>query len=129
MRSGDRRAIDVMDAPIATALQDGGDPEALELWRLHSEHIGQVNKNGGKGQGWKTVTCHPLLMNWAIAFLAQTSVRVYAEVAKIMMLPHISHVYRKTAELVSTQNDKAFGLHINTIRSIHERACHKKCGI
>ena len=124
-----RQAIDVMDAPIATALQDGRDPEVLELWRLHSEHIGQVYKNGGKGQGRKTVKYHPLLMNLVIAFLALTSARIYAEVAKIMMLPHISHVYRKMAELVSTQNDKAFGLHINTIRSIHEWACHKKCGI
>jgi hypothetical protein len=65
-------------------------------------------------------------MNWAIAFLARTSGRVYGEVAKIMMLPHISHVYRETAMLVSTQRDKAFGLHINTIRSIHERANRKK---
>jgi hypothetical protein len=63
-----------------------------------------------------------LLLNWAIAFLARTSSRVYEEVAKIMMLPHISHVYRKTAKLISTLSDKAFGLHLNTIRSISERA-------
>ena len=122
-----RRGIGIMDGPITTALKDGGAPEALELWRLHCEHIGKVNENGGKGgKGRKRVKYHPLLMNWAIAFLARTSGRVYAEVAEIMMLPHISHVYRETAKLVSTQRDMAFGLHINTIRSIHERAnCEK----
>jgi hypothetical protein len=72
------------------------------------------------------VKYHPLLMNWAITFLACMSARVYAEVAKIMMLLHISHVCRKTVELVSIQSNKAFGLHINTIRSTHEGARCKK---
>jgi hypothetical protein len=96
--------------------------KALELWHLHSEHISQVHANGGKGRGRKRVAYHPLLLNWAIAFLARTSSRVYGEVAKIMMLPHISHVYRKTTKLISTQRDKAFGLHVNTIQSISEHA-------
>ena len=65
-------------------------------------------------------------MNWAIPFLVHTSARVYAEVAKIMMLLHISHVYRKTVELVSTQSNKAFHLLINNIRSIHKHAPCKK---
>jgi hypothetical protein len=121
-----RRAVGIMEGSIVTALQDGGAPEALELWQLHSNHITQMDKNGGKDQGWKRVKYHPLLMNWAIAFLARTSKRVYEEVAKVMMLPHISHVYRKKAKLVSMQSDKAFGLHINTIQSIHEHACCKK---
>ena len=43
-----------------------------------------------------------------------------------MMLPHISHVYRKTAKLISSKCDKAFGLHINTIQSIHKRARREK---
>ncbi len=42
-------AICFMDGPITTALQDGRASEALELWHLHSKHISQVNKNGGKG--------------------------------------------------------------------------------
>jgi hypothetical protein len=110
-----------MDSPITEALEKGSVPEVLELWHLHSEHISQVHANGGKGQGRKRVVYHPLLLNWSITFLAGTSSRVYGEVAKIMMLPHISHVYRKTAKLISTQSDKAFGLNINTIRSISER--------
>jgi hypothetical protein len=108
-------------------LKDGGAPKALELWQSHCEHIGKVNENGEKGvKGWKRVKYHPLLMSWAIAFLARTSGRVYAEVAKIMMLPYISHVYREMAKLASTQRDKAFGLHINIIRSVHEGANRKK---
>ena len=63
-----------------------------------------------------------MLMNWAIAFLARTSARTYNEVAKIMMLPSISTVYRKTAELITTKNDKAYCLHMNTICSISDRA-------
>ena len=46
-------------------------------------------------------------MNWAIAFLACTSASIYKEVAKIMMLPNISTVYRKTTELITTKNYKA----------------------
>jgi len=44
-------------------------------------------------------------MNWAIAFLARTSSGTYNEVAKICMLPHISTVYQKTAEMIKTKND------------------------
>jgi hypothetical protein len=44
-------------------------------------------------------------MNLAIAFLARTSASIYNEVAKIMMLPNISTVYRKMAELITTKND------------------------
>jgi hypothetical protein len=121
-----RQAFGVMEGPVTAALQNGEAPEALELWRLHSQHITEVDKNGGKGKGQKMVKYHPLLMNWTIVFLARTSVRVYAEVAKIMILPYISHVYRKTAKLISLKWDKAFGLHINTIWSIHECARRKK---
>ncbi len=87
------------------------------------------------GEGRKRVKYHPPLMNWAIAFLARTSARVYAEVAKVMMLLYISHIYRETAKLVSTQRDKAFGLHMNTIRSIHQHSCrenwtlHQRIGV
>jgi hypothetical protein len=86
-----RSAIRLMDNPITEALEKGSAREVLEFWHLHREHISQVHANGGKGRGWKRVACHPLLMNWAIAFLACTSSRVYGEVAEIMMLPHFSH--------------------------------------
>jgi hypothetical protein len=63
-----------------------------------------------------------MLINCVIAFLARTSARTYNEVAKIMMLPNISTVYRKTAELVTTKNDKAYCMHMHTIHSISDRA-------
>jgi hypothetical protein len=45
---------------------------------------------------------------------------------KVMMLPHISHIYKKTAELVSTEKDMAYGLHMTTIQTLGEHArCEK----
>jgi hypothetical protein len=58
-----RSAIGLMDSPITEALEKGSAPEALELWRLHSEHISQMHANGWKGRGWKRVAYHPLLLN------------------------------------------------------------------
>jgi hypothetical protein len=97
-----KQAIGIMEKLISSALQEGGTPEVLELWRVHSEHIMKVYENGGKGgEGRKRVRYHPLLMNWAIAFLAHTSVRVYAEVARVMMLPQISHIYKERIVVVA----------------------------
>jgi hypothetical protein len=122
--SGDqiRRAVGIMDGPVTEALQSGAAPEALELWRVHTEHISKVYKNGGKGRGRQNSTYHPMLMTWAIALLARTSSGTYNEVAKLMMLPHIRTVYRKTSELITTKKDKAYCLHMHTIQSIGERA-------
>jgi hypothetical protein len=66
-----------------------------------------VFKNGGKGRGCQNNTYHPKLMNWTIAFLARTSSGMYNEVAKIFMLPHISTVHQKMAEIITTKNKKA----------------------
>ena len=47
-----RRAMGIMDGPVTKALQLGGAaPEALELWRVHTEHINKVYENGGKSRG------------------------------------------------------------------------------
>ena len=109
-----------MDGPISKVLQSGVATVELELWRVHAEHIKKVCVDGGKRRGRQTY--HPMIMNWAIAFLAHTSSSTYNEVAKIMMLPNISTVYRKTAELITSKNDKAYCMHMNTIRSISDRA-------
>ncbi len=34
-----RRAVGIMDGPVTEALQSDAAPEALELWRVHTEHI------------------------------------------------------------------------------------------
>ncbi len=39
-----------------------------------------------------------------------------------MMLPHIRTIYRKTAEHITAKKDKAYCLHMHTIRRISERA-------
>jgi hypothetical protein len=58
-----RRAVGIMDGSVDKALQLGAAPEALELWRVHTEHINKVYENGGKGQGCQNATYHPMLMN------------------------------------------------------------------
>ena len=105
--SGDqiRRAVGIMDCPVTEALQSGAAPEVLELWRVHTEHISKVYKNGGKGRGRQNSTYHPILMTWAITLLAHTSSGTYNEVAKLMMLPHIRTVYKKASELITTKKD------------------------
>jgi len=117
-----RKVVEVMEGPISKVLQSHHPTSSVELalWKVHAEHISNVSNDGGKRRGRKAY--HPMLMNWAIAFLARTSASTYNEVAKIMMLPNISTVYRKTAELITTKNDKAYCMHMNTIRSISDRA-------
>jgi hypothetical protein len=94
---------------------------ARALVCTHRTHQ-QVYEFGRKGQGWQNSTYHPMLMNWAITFLARTSASTYNEVAKIMMLLRIRTIYRKTAEHITTKNDKAYCLHMNTIQSISKRS-------
>ena len=57
-----------MDGPISKVLQSGVSTVELELWRVHAEHIKKVCGDGGKRRGRQTY--HPMIMNWAIAFLA-----------------------------------------------------------
>ena len=101
-----------------------GAEEELELWRIHKDHLDTVFQNGGTGRG-KKAPIHPTLLNWAIAFLARTSASVYEGVRRVMKLPHISYVYRKTAEMISTMGDKAYSINIDTIREMGERATRK----
>ncbi len=128
-----RRVVDIIDEPISDALRSNSATEGLEIWQIHSEHISKVSSDGKRKRGRQKY--HPMLMNWAMAFLSRTSRRTYNEVAKIMMLPCIGTVYRKTAEIISTKNDKAYCLHMNTIRSISDRAdreswtCHQRIGV
>jgi hypothetical protein len=124
-----------MDGSVTKALQLGAAPEALELWRVHTKQINKVYENGRKGRGCQNATYHPMIMNWAIAFLAHTFSGTYNKVPKIMMLPHIRTVYRKTAELITTKNDKVYCMHMNAICSISDHACcenwtsHQRIGV
>jgi hypothetical protein len=122
--SGERigRAVGMMDSHIKKALVEKGDNESLELWQVHADHIVNARQNGGKGRGFKKLYYSSTILYWAMAFLARTSNTVYKEVAKVMMLPDISHIHRLTGKIVSTHSSKAFCLHIKTIQSLRERA-------
>jgi hypothetical protein len=117
-----RDAVNIMDGTISDELKKSGATVEAEIWRIHTQHINKVYEQGGKGRGFKRLTYHPALLDWSMAFLARTSAGVYSEVAKVMMLPDISHIYRLIAEKVSTESDKAYCQHMNTIRSLSERA-------
>jgi hypothetical protein len=111
-------AVGVMDSHIKKALVEKDDNESLELWQVHADHIRNARRNGGKGCGFKKLYYSSTILYWAMAFLACTSNTVYKVVAKVMMLPDISHIHRLTGKIVSTHSSKAFCLHINTIQSL-----------
>ncbi|EJK46778.1 hypothetical protein THAOC_34538 [Thalassiosira oceanica] len=116
-----KKALDKANGEIEKHLSEPGNEEELELWQIHYEHIKAQAANGGKKRG-RAVRCHPVLMNWAIAFLAKTSLAVYREVAKIMLLPDIRHVQRETAKLVSDNRSKAYSICIKTLETLSKRA-------
>ena len=49
----------------------------LEIQR---DRLNEIHENGGTGKKEKKAKVHPVLMSWAIAFLARTSISVYKEV-------------------------------------------------
>ena len=51
---------------------------------------------------------------------------VYNEVARIMQLPDISHIYHRPAAMVSLHSNKAWCLHMNTIQSLRKRSLDEK---
>ena len=126
--SGERigRAVGMMDSHIKKALVEKGDNETLELWQVHADHVANARRNGGKGRGFKKLYYSSTILYWAMAFLARTLNTIYKEVAKVMMLPDISHIHRLTGKIVSTHGGKAFCLHIKTIQSLREHATREK---
>ena len=123
------QAVNVMSDTIVSELDKSGEPEACELWLHHRDRINEHFKysNGRKNMVKRgPVPVHPVILNWSIAFLARTSSSTYREVAKIMLLPDISFVYRKTKELVSRSSDKGYSIHIATIQTISKRAKKEK---
>ena len=122
--SGDRlertqEAIQIMDGTIARA---GLSDDQLELWEIQRDRLNEIHFNGGTGRNKKKAKVHPVLMSWAIAFLARTSISVYKEVQRVMKLPHIRHVQRETEKMVSRNADKAFALCTVSMKAISEMA-------
>ena len=116
-----RRAVNRANPYVEKELSKEGNEYGLALWQVHLEHINAQAVNGGKRRG-KRVKCHPDLLNWAIAFLARTSISVYKEVARVMLLPDIRHVQRETAKLVSNSNSRAYSICLVTLWRVKQRA-------
>ena len=87
-----KRAMGIMDGPVTEALQSGVAPQALELWRVHTEHTSKVYKNGGKGRGEGQggvahVVCCVLLLSTALLYCSQDYVcRGFWQVVRHVLL-------------------------------------------
>ena len=52
-----------------------------------------------------------------------------------MKFPHISYIYRKMAEMISTMDDKAYAISVDTVKDIGERSnqeewtLHQRTGV
>ena len=57
-----------------------------------------------------------------MCLLACTSVNNFQEVWKVMKLPHISCLYKKSNEIISNHNQHAFSICTQTIETIARRA-------
>ena len=62
-----------------------------------------------------------MLMSWAIAFLACTSISVYNDVQRVMKLPDLRHVQRETEKMVRNAA-KAFALCTVSMKVISKMA-------
>ena len=100
----------MMDSHIKKALGEKDEDDTLELWQVHADHIANSRRNGGKCCGFKELYYSSIILScWAMAFLARTSYTIYyKEVAKVMMLPDISHIHGLTGKIASTHSGKAF---------------------
>ena len=76
-----QNAMNIMDDNISSASEKRGAPMEAEIWWIHAEHINKVYQQVGEGHGFQKITYHSMIMNWAIAFLAQTSSSIYQDVA------------------------------------------------
>ena len=95
----------------------------LEMWKVMLHRLIEVYQNGGKTKGLKVL---PEMMSWSMELLARTSVNNFQEARKVMRLPHISYVYKKSNEVISSANQQAFLLCIQTINTVRLRAKNEK---
>ena len=117
-------ATNIMNDQITAELNEKGTEEQRDLWEVHRDHLNKVHaKIQAKGCDKNIhVPVDEALLNWSIAFLARTSTTTYKDVAKVMRLPDISYVYRKTNEMVSGAADRGYAINIQTIKTLSDRA-------
>ena len=102
-----------MSGTIESELEKVGELEACELWVIHHESINTHFENIGKSRH-KLVLVHPVLLNYAIAFLAKTSLEIYNEISKVMLLSNVSYVYWMSTKLISPVISLTYYLHRTT---------------
>jgi hypothetical protein len=103
---------------VATIMSARLNDNQRELWEIQHDRLNKVYKNGVTSKKRKKAKVHMVLMSWAIALLARTSIRVYKEVKMVMKLPDIRHVQRETTKMVSQNMDKAFTICVVSMKSI-----------
>ena len=91
----------------------------FEMWKVMFHRLLQVYRNGGKTKGLNVA---PEMMSWSMELLARTSVNNYQEARRVMRLPALSYVYEKSGELISSANQRAFSLCIQTCQTVMKRA-------
>ena len=91
----------------------------LEMWKVMFHRLIEVYKNGGKTTG---LSVAPEMMSWSMTLLARTSANNFQEVRKVLRLPHISYVYKKSDEVISSANQRAFSLCTQTCQTVMRRA-------
>eukprot|EP00984_Skeletonema_dohrnii_P013632 scaffold5653_cov95-Skeletonema_dohrnii-CCMP3373.AAC.7 len=94
-----------------------------EMWLTHAKHMLSVFAADGN---MRKVIHTVEQVKWSIVFHARTSKRVYSEASKLMKLPHISTIYRKGNEIVSSSSSRAYSLCTQTLASISRMADEQK---
>ena len=115
--------VDVEIAKEKKNRKDAGVVTEKEMWLIHTKHMLNVFLADGN---MRQVKQAEELVVWAIVLHARTSNRVYKEIAKVMKLSHISTVYKKGNELVSTGSTRAFSLCTVTLSMLSQMADRKK---
>lgn len=98
-------------------------PTKNEMWLMFTKHMLNVFLVDGN---MRKVDHLQEIERWAIVMHARTSYRVYNEIAKVMRLPHISTVYKKGNEVVSTGSTRAFSLCTVTLSTLSKMADRKQ---
>jgi hypothetical protein len=110
-----QEVFDKANDTAETVLQDESNDDGLDLWKVHYKSMKKTYIAGGKTPATRY---DPRILNWAIGLLARTSHSIYADIAKVMMLPDRSYVMRKSSELVSTRGTKSHAMCLNTMDTV-----------
>ena len=82
-----------------------------------------VYENGGRTRGLKVL---PEMLSWLMCMLARTLTNNFVEMQKVMKLPALSYVYKKSGEIISTANQRAFSYCPQTVETMSLRAIREK---